>query len=209
MYVPPKGHEVNVNPDTGAPVEELSFKELAELMIAQGLLKVEEAEEWFGADLDDDDCAYEDPGHQAAAGYNPHALAGAQELRYLASTRSLAMLDTLYDGPITALVKATIAKDYEDVQKAPPPPGVEPAYRGKHLTAGGNWKYNYSRTTGSGKVAPPSARRTTATPGRKDTGTAVSHVSVGGKQYAVMQHTKGDARKLNKLREKGRVDTKD
>lgn len=209
MYEPPKGHEVNVNPDIGSPVEELTFTELAELMIKQGLLTVEEAEEWFGADLDDDDCAYEAPGHQAAVGFNPHALQGEQELRYLASSRSLAMMDVLYDGPVTALTKATIAKDYEDVQKAPPPSGVEPAYRGKHLTAGGNWKYNYAHTTGSGKVSPPSTRHSTANPGRENTGTAVSRVSVGGKQYAVMQHTKGDARKLNKLREKGRVEKKD
>lgn len=207
MYVPPEGHEVNVNPDIVVQGEELTFKELAELMIAQGQLTVEEAEEWFGADLDDDDCAYEAPGHQAAAGFNPHALKAEQELKYLASSRMLSLEDLMYDGPITALTKATIAADYEDVQKAPPPPGVAPAYKGKHMTAGGNWKYNYARTTGSGKVAPGSPKRSTAKPGRKDTGTAVSNVSVGGKKYAVLQHTKGDARKLNMLREKGRVDT--
>lgn len=218
------------------PMEELTFKELAELMIAQGQLTVEEAEEFFGADLDDDDCAYESPGHQAATGYNPHAIKGEQQLRYLANERRLALIE---EGPVVRITKAYITPDKEendekafstgsadtmpeppapstggspfpaeDMAKAPEPGGAK-KYISRHMTAGGNWKYNYPKTTASGEVASPTTHHSTVRPGRRSTGSAVQTVSVGGKNYAVLQHTKGDARKLNALREKGKVDVKD
>lgn len=227
--------DINDNWDSPA-VEELSFKELAELMIAQGQLTVEEAEEFFGADLDDDDCAYESPGHQAATGYNPHAIQGEQQLRYLVNERRLALIE---EGPVVRITKAYITPDKdendekafstgnadispepsapstggsvfpsEDITKAPEPGGAK-KYISRHMTAGGNWKYNYPKTTASGEVAQASTRHSTANPGRKDTGSAVRNVSVGGKNYAVLQHTKGDARKLNALREKGKVDVQE
>lgn len=213
-YEPPEDHEINPDlnslvPNGDLPIgEALTVAELGELLVSTGELTVEEAEELLGADIDGDDEEWESDEHLMKVGVNPRGRQAERQLGYLAQTRMLAFLDPPEpDGPLTALTKAMLSgESTEDVVKAFT---KTPHFGKKHLTAGGNWKYDYPKTTAGGESGNPTSKRSTARPGRKSTGSAVQVRTAGGKNYAVLRHTKGDARKLNKLREKGKVDVKD
>lgn len=213
-YMPPTSHEINSNAADIVPNgnliegEALTVRELGEILVSTGELTIEEAEELLGADIDGDDEQWESDEHLMKVGVNPKERQAERQLGYLADRRMLAFLEP--DGPLTAVTKGFLAKSFgppsEELQKAFT---ETPHYGKKHMTAGGNWKYDYPKTSAGGDSGNPTSKKSTAKPGRKDTGSAVQVKTAGGKTYAVLRHTRGDARKLNKLREKGKVDVQD
>jgi hypothetical protein len=150
-------------------IEELSFKQLAELLLSTGDLTVEEAEELMGGDIDDSYDQYATDEHLMATGGNPTQRKMEVELERLAERRSFATMTA-------------------DLIKAVGEPKAGAKYSARHMTPGGNWAYTYSTASGATQRSDNRAKTSTAPAKDKSTQTDSHlnfHAKIGNKDYTI------------------------
>lgn len=161
-------------------MEELTYKELAELLVASGDLTIEEAEELLGGDIDDSNDQYASAEHQMRTGLNPYALRGQQELDTLGRLRAWSFKE------ITESLFSEMEKGVKGEEK----PGH--SYTSRHLSTGGNWVYsnNAAASTATGATQRGDNKGSSSTAPARDKSTQTdSHINyrakVGNKDYTI------------------------
>lgn len=165
-------------------MEELSYKQLAELLLAHGELSIQEAEELMGGDIDDSNPEWESDDHLMKIGENPAALKAARSL------------DGIAEGRMQKITREL----FEDLEKS-----VGGKYTSKHMTSGGNWSYTYSTGTGATQRSDNKGSKSTAPQKDKSTQTD-SHINyrahVGGKTYGIKAKNPRQKALLEKARQR-------
>ena len=165
-------------------MEELTYKELAELLVASGDLTVQEAEELMGGDIDDSDDSWKSDEHLMKTGQNPAAIHAQQEMEELGRSRMSAITHSLFADLDRNLLE-NIDKAVAGAEK----PGHK--YATRHLSTGGNWVYSggpASTASGATQRANNKGGGSTAPVREKSTQTD-SHINyrakVGNKDYTI------------------------
>lgn len=185
-------------------IEELNFKELAELLLTTGDITASEAEELMGGDLEDDN-AWGSDAHKMASGGNPAADRAKEELVSLANRR---MWAAQADCPMQAMTNE-LFKTVAGAEK----PGH--AYTQRHLSTGGNWVYSNnasaSTATGATQRADNRGSAKTTAPARDKSTQTDSHINyrakVGNKDYKIKAKNPKQKALLEKIKQKSRGKT--
>lgn len=165
-------------------MEELTYKELAELLLTSGDLTVEEAEELMGGDIDDSDDAWKSDEHKMKTGQNPAADRADHALDQIGHGRMAAITASLY-GDLDRCCLENVNKAVAGAEK----PGH--AYVTRHMSTGGNWVYSggpASTASGATQRANNKGGGSTAPVRQKSTQTD-SHINyrakIGNKDYTI------------------------
>lgn len=178
----------------------IDVQQLGELLIAEGLLTVEQAERFLGADLDDDDEWWESDGDMAAAGENPQLRNALKEQERAEQAAKQKKDDEEYtrtgkypspepqDPAMTARgrYQALTEKLTKAVNSTAPH-----KYISKVAGPSGKPVYKYAMSTGTGENArsdnAPQGKSTGNPAGQlhKHGGSTAKHAFVQGQSYAV------------------------
>lgn len=215
-------------------LEEIGVQELFEMLIAEGLLSVEDAEKLAGEDLDGDDEYWEvsvwrDDNSAAAAGARPDLIRAIKETLALQDAKQAISPEGGVTSPSLEYMDRGRGLYHEIMSKGVAGVARGGKYKERHMTPSGNWSYTYS--TGSGAVAPgkkgasgtgsgegikriDNRQKATSTSGQRHEGVTSSTgndqhhnpaVKQSKKGFRVRAHNPAEAKKVGRLIASGRL----